>query len=42
MNSVDESSVGWASRIAGSEKKQDELSNVHLSGLPTTDVAPAY
>jgi hypothetical protein len=42
VNSVDESSVSWASRIAGSEKNQAELSDVRLSDLPMAGVAPTY
>jgi hypothetical protein len=40
-NAVDKSTVScWASRIAGSEKGQAELSDVPRSGRPTTAVTP--
>jgi hypothetical protein len=41
-NSVDKSTVSrWASRIAGSEKGQAELSDALLSGRPTSAVTLA-
>jgi hypothetical protein len=41
-NAGDKSTVSrWASRIAGSEKGQAELSDAPRSGRPTTAVTPA-